>query len=1094
MSIKYELIKSIGFKLDPVQIDSLEEKVKQLDYQFESDQRRDCLAPFIEGIETFICHFKEFIFTKDSNKTQKKSKNNKLENKRCLSDIYIKYQWLRTYTKSNFFFWSEGKQVKNKYFIREIPYLKDILDECIKEWEEIIQCLKSDLKAPKKNLKRRSKTALLISRFSKKQVFQFIEDFVHYSSPKKDEKEKDHLKDLLEEIKASLIKIQKIYLPLQSSGLVFAKASFNYYTIDKEPKNYDQEKKECEKKINNPSLLGVKLKEFSIKSEFHQMIKKWMDNNEDPEAGEFLEKNQLNGESDLKNLSLKIAYSLIKLYKGQAKKLFEEDVSRDLNYKDIKAKHPLFINAQQREKEEHEKFKKRTKEIERINREIEKIKKAESSKERVKKLRKKRANLKQQRGKFFQKSAKRYIDVCKNYEKIAKNLGQLSSQIKGIQREKEESQLLNYWAFILEKQGGYELLLIHRGKRQDAKNLIESGQEGSHKLYQFYSLTLRALDKLCFGFQGTKDTDFLKEIKTELPEYRGIAGKFSFKNSSTDGIDEKELIGFYQKVLKSAYAKKVLKIDIFYGLDNVLNTKFQFLNEFQSALERVCYLKKTHLINDEVKVGLLKMDKSCLFKITSYDLSLYDKNIKVRHHTNLWKEFWSEKNERNHYPVRLNPEVSVFWRESQDYRFTEGKYTSVKRNRFLKSQWNLKTSLTLNATTEKVGLSFKKPEELAKEIIKFNKRFYKNMNDKRIFYYGLDSGLKELATLCVMKDSKFDNGLSSFPIEIYSLKEEMYDHRGGATNHHTASRNPSYFIDLFMKNENPTLDLTTAKLINGKIVENGDIFTYLKLKELSAKRRLFRYKSEIADNKIYFSESNKSFYVKIINREQEEKSPIYYFRDGFKKILKKEDIQENLQNYLNDLNKNKIKVPPLINHLRGAVAANISGILAFLYKQNPGLIVLETNQKARNKTEDESIAVQLQWALYKKFQMKGLVPPCLKDEDFLLKNKSMDRQKNNKRKSKDQMDQIRHFGLIHFVKHDDTSRMCPECGRKSEDSPEFKNRKKNGWFKCEGCDFNTKKLSKKLWFLNTPDKLAAFNICKKGLELKKELLAEYHNF
>ena len=50
----------------------------------------------------------------------------------------------------------------------------------------------------------------------------------------------------------------------------------------------------------------------------------------------------------------------------------------------------------------------------------------------------------------------------------------------------------------------------------------------------------------------------------------------------------------------------------------------------------------------------------------------------------------------------------------------------------------------------------------------------------------------------------------------------MYDHQGETR--HTANKNPSYFIikqpDLFEKSKKPTLDLTTAKLIAGKIVEN----------------------------------------------------------------------------------------------------------------------------------------------------------------------------------------------------------------------------------------------------------------------------------
>ena len=805
-----------------------------------------------------------------------------------------------------------------------------------------------------------------------------------------------------------------------------------------------------------------------------------MADDKDEKIEKFLKERELNKEIDLKKLSLKKSNDLIKYYKYNAGNLFREDVSRGLNYENMISKHPLFKST---DSKEYEKFKIGIKKIEQLNTKIEQIKKAEPSKEMIRQLQRKREDLTQKRRKFFRFSAKPYISVCKNYEKIAKQFGQLNAQLKGIQKEKEESQLLNYWALILEKPGSRELLLIHRNDMRKAKQYIRSNKEGDQKLHQFYSLTLRALNKLCFGFQGTKDTEFLKKVKEELAEYKSVEGGFSFKSSSGNQIDEKKLIKFYQNVLKSNYAKNVLEIKFFHDLENILNKEFQSLNEFQSDLEKVCYLKRTYTINDEIKTKLLEMDKTCLFKITSYDLSLHDRDIKIRHHTELWKEFWSGKNKEAHYPIRLNPEISISWRGKQDYRFTEGKYVSVKRNRFLKSQWNLKTSLTLNATEERIDLSFKKPEDVKKEIVKFNKRFFESMKDKQIFYYGLDRGLAELATLCVIKeDSKSDNGFILFPIETYTLKKEMYDIRG-KTNH-TASKNPSYFInepDLFKKNKNPTLDLTTAKLIDGKIVENGDIFTYLRLKELSAKRELFKCRSEMEDQKVFLSSDNKSLYIKI---SQSNDKTIYYFTEKFAKIQPIEDIQKDLQNYLNELNKNQTEDYSLtkkkINHLRNAIASNIVGILSFLHKKNQGLIILEENQKSRNS--DENIAVQLEWALYRKFQTEGLVPPCLKEADLLLENakkSTKNTRKHNRKRSENNSGRVENFGLIYFVDPTETSQICPNCDEQST-KENFKKRKKEGWFQCEKCGFNTKDPSETLSFFDSSDKIAAYAICKKG--------------
>ena len=1059
---KYELRKTIGFKLETIQVDDLEEKTKELKDKWDPQvERKDYLTPFMEKIETFIYHFEKFIFVEKLNKNLQKedkasqkpdSENNKngiKKESKVWNKIDIKYQWLRTYTANDFFLWSGRKENKKKYGVGEIPYLKKTIQEQSHEWKDIIENLKADLNASQDSLKRRSQTALLINQFSKKQVFPFIEEFVYFSNPKEDEGPKEKLIAQLKEIKTSLTELQKIYLPFQSSGLVIAKASFNYYTINKKPKNYNKDIEDYKKQINDPSRHG------HIKPDFYEEMKKKMSDNKDKEIKEFLRSGQLNDKTELKTLDLKKSYNFIKRYKSNSKALFHEAVSRGLDYDEIKTKCPLFYSKKE---EEYKKFQNKTKEIEKINNEIEKIKSI-APKERINKLKEERTNFKKQRGKFFQKYAKKYISLCKNYEEIAQKLGKLNAQIRGIKKEEVESQLLNYWSLILEEQNNHELLLIHRSCRKEAKELIGLNKEGNQRVHQFYSLTLRALDKLCFGFSGTEDTEFLENIKKELPEYRDIKEKFSFENNFTKKIDETKLIKFYQKVLKSNYANEVLELNFFCDLEAILTKDFKSLDEFQSALEKVCYLKKAYKIDNETKKKLLKLDKSCLFKITSYDLSLHNKDINIRQHTKLWKEFWSGKNEKSFYPVRLNPEISVFWREKQNYRFKEGKYSSVKRNRFLEPQWNLRTSLTLNATTERIDLSFKKPEDMKEEIIKFNKRFYEDKKDNRLFYYGIDRGLKELATLCVIKEDLSEKGFSFFPFEIFSLKEEHYNYKGKG---HTAFKNPSYFVNehsLFNRVVKPTLDLTTAKLISGKIVENGDISTYLKFKELSAKRRLFKYKLEMAEKKIL--KTRNSLYIKVINRGQEKDETIYSFREDFKTISSMEDIQKELQNYLEE-GKPVIK----INHLRNSIASNISGILSFLYKKNPGLIVLEEKQKQKQKNLDEFIAVQLEWALYKKFQTEGLVPPCLKEVDLLYEKLKKPKDNN--------------FGAISFINPENTSKICPKCNKKQIDKEKFDQRKKEGWFKCEDCDFDSRNPPKELSSLDTPDKIAAYNIGKGG--------------
>lgn len=58
-----------------------------------------------------------------------------------------------------------------------------------------------------------------------------------------------------------------------------------------------------------------------------------------------------------------------------------------------------------------------------------------------------------------------------------------------------------------------------------------------------------------------------------------------------------------------------------------------------------------------------------------------------------------------------------------------------------------------------------------------------------------------------------------------------------------AYKNLSYFLereDIFERQTlTSCMDLSCAKLIKDRIIMNGDIQTYLRLKELSAKRKIF---------------------------------------------------------------------------------------------------------------------------------------------------------------------------------------------------------------------------------------------------------------
>ena len=359
-------------------------------------------------------------------------------------------------------------------------------------------------------------------------------------------------------------------------------------------------------------------------------------------------------------------------------------------------------------------------------------------------------------------------------------------------------------------------------------------------------------------------------------------------------------------------------------------------------------------------------------------------------------------------------------------------------------------------------MSFLKPQEVEKQIQSFNNKLHTSIPRKKLFYYGLDRGKEQQATLCMTQEDPASNKEVSFaPVEVWKLKEEYYDHKWD--DKHLAFKNLSYVMqknNLFEIKRTATIDLTTAKLIKGKIVENGDICTYLKFKEFHAKKLLFENRQYIKENKIFTSDDQKMFYIK---DRKEENISIYYFRDKFKKILSIDHIKNELQEYLQNIDNNPKALINKVHHLNSAIANNIVGILSFIYVKNPGLIILERDQKRKI----ESIAKDLEWALYRRFQTEGLVPPRLRAVDLLVKN-------------------IQNLGCIYFIDHQGTSQKCPNCSKTPMDKEKFKANKAEGWFLCEHCQFDTRNPIEDLQYLEDPDKLAAYNICHIGREKFKK--------
>jgi hypothetical protein len=374
---KYKITKSIRFKLVPDKIQGIKKQVASLEDSSTKDSKKNNLLRLIQRGQELPKLLNEYIRYNDNHKLK--------------SNITIHFRWLRLFTKDLYYNWKKDDTEK-KIKINDIDYLSFVFERFIEEWGTTIERLNTDCNRPEESKTRNAEIALSIKRLGTRQLFPFIKSFVINSNDKNSEEIKSKMVALIDEFTIKFSIAEQDYLPSQSSGIVIAKASFNYYTINKKQKDFEAEISIVKKNLNS---------KYS-NSKYDQMLREL-------------------GIINFKELSLIDFYSKIKNYKASQKSEFLETVSNSLAYSDLKSRFPLF----QIESEKYAEFLKLTRKI--TEKSTAKSLLSKDSAE-AQKLQIEIAKLKRNRGFYFKNEFKKYLKICELYKDIAVKAGKLKAQ------------------------------------------------------------------------------------------------------------------------------------------------------------------------------------------------------------------------------------------------------------------------------------------------------------------------------------------------------------------------------------------------------------------------------------------------------------------------------------------------------------------------------------------------------------------------------------------------------------------------------------------------------------------------------------------
>lgn len=805
--------------------------------------------------------------------------------------IVVKSEWMKTHAKQQLaeFRYKERSEDNQRNDSRRVkrPRMQHTLsdyklsDRIIGVYDDIVDVyekLQDVVSRERHERADRAKIALLLGRLKTKGGLPLLVSLVENTTDKKEQGElslrlKKSGKELLNLLEMGV----QNYLPEQSKGYPIAKASFNFYTINKRPIDYTRKIKEINDRLR---VDWKKCEEWCFgKNKSANDIIWWKTIKADVER-RAKGKELLLGEMPMRDIEdYANLRQILKNILAQQQAEFSEMIQSAESYSSLQESGLyLFDRISDEDFDEYFNFSEEIEETATKRNQTRDQYKQRELRTKINRLGKQRRDLLND---ACRETKDRFVDYKRFaafYRKVAQQHGRLYAQLKGIEKERNESQMISYWAMILQSGSKHKLVLVPKEKASELKNNrlnVSEDKTSNTKLFWFESFSFRSLQKLCFSNIESGSNKFYSDLRNEAEFSRkySFGGKFISGEFDLQG-DEQKKIEFYKDVLSSRTAGKVLSISKEELKQEVLDVDFDCLDDFKVALERVSY-KRMFTVNPHI-IDALKSDFAAqVFDITSLDLrheesckdkeSVFEYSDKM--HTRIWKEFWSEDNEDSNFDVRLCPEITLLYRKPKSSRIAKYGADSTQRNRYLHEQLTLVTRFTERSNSPGRELSFLAEEDEKKIVENFNREVLKE--DFR-FALGIDNGEVELSTLGVYlpqfaqesNDATFEmlKKVDEFGFPTLTIRDLNYKEKDIKGIDRRVVQNPSYFIKedlycrtfgkshqeyeamfetLFERRNLLTLDLSTAKVISGHIVTNGDVVSLFNLWKRHAQRNIY---------------------------------------------------------------------------------------------------------------------------------------------------------------------------------------------------------------------------------------------------------------
>ena len=676
-----------------------------------------------------------------------------------------------------------------------------------------------------------------------------------------------------------------------------------------------------------------------------------------------------------------------------------------------------------------------------------------------------------------------YFKLTKEFKKIASDFGKKFADLRDKFKEENEFNKISHFGIVLKDNNCDRYVLLNplwknneAVNEQDRKDAVAAvidsiSDSGEYTAYLVKSLTSKAL---------------LKIIKNK--------GTYpNFHNDNASGFDsekaKKEWESYQNNESFLNYLKGCLENSIMAKEQNWAEFGWDFVecntyDDICREIDKKSYRLQTEKIS-EVAISQMVENGCLLFPVINQDITSKTRQLKNRFSKD-WEAIFDNEND-----YRLHPEFRISYRTP-----TEG-YPVEKRFGRLQFIAHFNCEIIPSNTDfmnkrEQLAL-FNEQEKLLKEIEKFNKVIADKLKDDYVVI-GIDRGIKQLATLCVLdKYGKIKGDFKVYRKDFDSVAKK-WKHEDCETRHILDLSNLR--VETTVDGKKVLVDQSLTKVKKNRnspdMIADQENRQKIKLKQLSYIRKL-QYEMQTNEGKVLaLAGLDETEFVAglkgLISPYGEGKAysdlPVEKLRIM---IMELKAVNEKSNNRAE---KNKIIELDHADELKRGIVANMIGVVnyilemfeykAYISMENltrayggakdglNGRYIPSTNQDNDVDFKEQQNLMLAGLGTYQFFEMQLLKKlfkiqkqndiyhfvPAFRSVDNYENIKKLSEYKENEKASGTGIYVAKPFGIVHFIDPKLTSSKCPVCSRGGRKNIN-RNFNKNNILKCNECGFTS---------------------------------------